>query len=203
MLSRSAKRSLATHANLPALQQKSNPRLIPPYAKLQANLKTVNSILKDAPLTLAEKILYSHLDNVQDALAGKSHADVRGKAYLKLRPDRVAMQDASAQMALLQFSTCGADRTAVPSSVHCDHLISAYAGAEADLKRAVVSNKEVFDFLESASRKYGIEFWRRKRRFHPFSLELMRRTSLLQLDLASFIRSSSKVCLCILDRDPR
>lgn len=179
MLSRSARRSLATHANLPTLQQKSNPSLIPPYSKLQANLKIVNTILGDAPLTLAEKILYSHLDNVEAALAGKKHADVRGKAYLKLRPDRVAMQDASAQMALLQFSTCGADRTAVPSSVHCDHLISAYAGAEADLKvclsspclvtnpegrgqRAVVSNKEVFDFLESASRKYGIEFWRRR-----------------------------------------
>ena len=128
-----ARRSFATHA--PAiLQQKSNPRLIPPYSKLLANLQTVNSILNSPDLTLAEKILYSHLDNVEESFTGLSHADIRGKAYLKLKPDRVAMQDASAQMALLQFSTCGADRVAVPSSVHCDHLISAYQGAEADLK---------------------------------------------------------------------
>jgi len=161
MLSKSfGQRSFATHLSAPVIAQKTSTRLVPPYAKLQQNLKTVHSILKDAPLTLAEKILYTHLHDVEDSLAGKSHGDLRGQAYLKLQPDRVAMQDASAQMALLQFSTCGADRTAVPTSVHCDHLISAFEGAEADLKRAVVTNKEVFDFLESASRKYGIEFWR-------------------------------------------
>lgn len=112
-------------------------------------------------MTLSEKILYSHLISPEEtlSLAGKDVSKIRGKLYLPLQVDRLAMQDASAQMALLQFMTCGLDRVSVPASVHCDHLIQAYEGAEADLVRSVASNKEVFDFLESASRKFGIEFW--------------------------------------------
>ncbi|KAK4705229.1 hypothetical protein P7C70_g981, partial [Phenoliferia sp. Uapishka_3] len=146
-------RSLATHAAAPPKNYNS---ITPPYAHLLTQLQQVRQIL-NRPLSLAEKIVYSHLDNVEEGLAGGGK--IRGENYLKLRPDRVAMQDASAQMALLQFSTCDRPTTAVPTSIHCDHLISAYSGAEADLKRAIVSNKEVFDFLESAARKYGIEFW--------------------------------------------
>ncbi|KAN0061689.1 aconitate hydratase [Thecaphora frezii] len=133
---------------------------IPPYAQLLDNLVVVRSLL-DRPLTLSEKILYSHLKDPHADLAGvgRDASNVRGSKYLKLNIDRLAMQDASAQMALLQFMTCGLDRVAIPSSVHCDHLIQAYEGAEADLKRSIASNQEVFAFLESASRKYGIEFW--------------------------------------------
>lgn len=149
-----SRRAYATTSVLP---NKDCSTLIPPYTHLLKQLEQVKAILK-RPLTLAEKILYSHLCNVDDLTrieAGK----LRGQAYLKLHPDRVALQDASAQMALLQFNSAGAKRTAVPTSIHCDHLISAYAGAEADLKRAEASEKEVFQFLESAARKFGIEFW--------------------------------------------
>lgn len=144
----------ATHANAGAsssggqIRTKDCTTLIPPYEHLLAQLERAKAILK-RPLTLSEKILYSHLSNVED-LSSVEAGKLRGQAYLKLRPDRVALQDASAQMALLQFATCGASRTAVPTSIHCDHLISAFAGAEADLKRAQASEKEVFDFLESA-----------------------------------------------------
>lgn len=131
--------------------------LIPPYEHLIRQLDEVKRILR-RPLTLSEKIIYSHLCNVSD-LSSVEAGKLRGQAYLKLRPDRVALQDASAQMALLQFNSAGAKRTAVPTSIHCDHLISAFAGAEADLKRAEASEKEVFQFLESAARKFGIEFW--------------------------------------------
>lgn len=85
--------------------------------------------------------------------------NIRGVANLKLKPDRVAMQDASAQMALLQFMSCGLASTAVPASIHCDHMIVGEKGADVDLPRSIQGNKEVFDFLESASKKYGIEFW--------------------------------------------
>lgn len=137
-----------------------HPSRLPPYPKLLDNLATVRKVL-DRPLTLSEKILYSHLISPQDTLAsaGRDATKIRGKMYLPLQVDRLAMQDASAQMALLQFMTCGLDRVSVPASVHCDHLIQAFEGAEADLQRSVASNKEVFDFLESASKKYGIEFW--------------------------------------------
>ncbi len=112
-------------------------------------------------LTLAEKILYSHLDNPEESLL--SHTDnglnIRGNANLKLKPDRVAMQDASAQMALLQFMTCNLPSTAVPASIHCDHMIVGQRGADVDLPASIKGNKEVFDFLESAGKKYGIEFW--------------------------------------------
>jgi len=107
------------------------------------------------PLTLSEKILFSHL-----------HADspmrdyARGKDYVFFAPDRVAMQDATAQMALLQFMMCGMEKTAVPSTVHCDHLILAQTGADTDLKTALDVNSEVYSFLSSVSTKYGIGFWK-------------------------------------------
>jgi aconitate hydratase len=104
-------------------------------------------------LTLSEKVLVNHLD-------GLAEADIdRGMSYNDLRPDRVAMQDATAQMALLQFMTAGLDRVAVPSTVHCDHLIQAKVGAKIDLGVAIDTNKEVYDFLRSVSAKYGIGFW--------------------------------------------
>ncbi len=107
------------------------------------------------PLTLSEKILYAHL-HPDSPLQNYN----RGKDYVFFAPDRVAMQDATAQMALLQFMTCGRDKTAVPSTVHCDHLITAKVGAETDLKTALDVNAEVYDFLASVSNKYGIGFWK-------------------------------------------
>ncbi|KAK9479926.1 aconitase family-domain-containing protein [Lipomyces japonicus] len=129
----------------------------PSYSTLLAKLEQVNKIL-NRPLTLAEKILYSHVVDVEEGFAGKN-GQIRGETYLKLNPDRVAMQDASAQMALLQFMTCGMNNTAVPASIHCDHLIVGHDGAEQDLKASIATNKEVFDFLQSCALKYGIQFW--------------------------------------------
>ncbi len=105
-------------------------------------------------LTLAEKILVSHADHLD------SQVWERGKAMLALRPDRVAMQDATAQMAMLQFIQAGKKRVAVPSTIHCDHLIRAEMGSEKDLMIANTENREVYNFLESAARKYGIGFWK-------------------------------------------
>ncbi|KAI2630114.1 aconitase family-domain-containing protein [Xylaria nigripes] len=139
----------------------SNPR-IPPYLKLVENYGKVKQVLgKGSVLTLAEKILYSHLDNAEESLLTNTNGgrDIRGTANLKLKPDRVAMQDASAQMALLQFMTCNLPRTAIPASIHCDHLIVGENGAKSDLESGIQMNQEVFDFLESAAKKYGIEFW--------------------------------------------
>ncbi|KAA8496850.1 Aconitate hydratase, mitochondrial [Porphyridium purpureum] len=124
------------------------------YEKMDANLSIVRAKL-NRPLTLAEKVVYGHLDD-----AHGSPAPVRGKSYLKLRPDRVAMQDATAQMATLQFISAGLPTTAVPTTIHCDHLIAAQNGAVADLAKANVDNKEVFDFLASAGAKYGMGFWK-------------------------------------------
>ena len=107
------------------------------------------------PLTLTEKILYAHL---WDALPAT--AFVRGKDYVDFAPDRIACQDATAQMALLQFMHAGKSKVAVPTTVHCDHLIQAKEGAETDLKVANEQSKEVFDFLSSVSNKYGIGFWK-------------------------------------------
>jgi aconitate hydratase len=107
------------------------------------------------PMTLAEKILYTHL-HPESPLQEYN----RGKDYVFFNPDRVAMQDATAQMALLQFMMAGRDTVAVPSTVHCDHLIQAETGAEEDLERAIETNKEVYDFLASVSNKYGIGFWK-------------------------------------------
>ncbi|MBK6902430.1 MAG: aconitate hydratase [Saprospirales bacterium] len=107
------------------------------------------------PLTLTEKILYSHLHPDSPL-----HVYNRAKDYVFFSPDRVAMQDATAQMALLQFMMCGRSKTAVPSTVHCDHLILAKTGAEQDLRTAMDENSEVYGFLESVSNKYGIGFWK-------------------------------------------
>jgi len=107
------------------------------------------------PLTLTEKILYAHLTE-----GAASHAFKRGETYVDFQPDRVAMQDATAQMALLQFMQAGRDQVAVPSTVHCDHLIQAEVGAVTDLNKAKDKNKEVYDFLASVSNKYGIGFWK-------------------------------------------
>lgn len=106
------------------------------------------------PLTVSEKILYTHLENKI------RKAPERGVDYVNFLPDRVAMQDATAQMALLQFMNAGKKRTAVPATVHCDHLIQASIGSGTDLAFSLKQNKEVFDFLESVSRKYGIGFWK-------------------------------------------
>jgi aconitate hydratase len=119
-------------------------------AKIEATRKVVNH-----PLTLTEKILYAHLWR-----GNADQAFERGKDYVDFAPDRVAMQDATAQMALLQFMQSGRTRVAVPSTVHCDHLIQAQIGAVPDLTRAKSQNKEVYDFLASVSNKYGIGFWK-------------------------------------------
>ena len=110
--------------------------------------------LIDRPLTLTEKILYSHLNK------NPSSSFDRGKSYVEFHPDRVAMQDATAQMALLQFMMSGKNKVSVPSTVHCDHLIQAKIDAKADLSLAKDINNEVYDFLESVSNKYGIGFWK-------------------------------------------
>lgn len=112
-------------------------------------------IVANKPLTLAEKILYAHLWN------GEAEENYeRGKSYVDFAPDRVAMQDATAQMALLQFMQAGKEKVAVPSTAHCDHLIQARIGADADLQEAINKSNEVFNFLESVSNKYGIGFWK-------------------------------------------
>ncbi len=124
------------------------------YASLDNKMNKIREVIK-RPLTLSEKILYTHLHEESPL---KDYR--RGKDYVFFQPDRVAMQDATAQMALLQFMMAGKDKVAVPSTVHCDHLIQAKVGAEADLKNAMDSSSEVFDFLGSVSNKYGIGFWK-------------------------------------------
>ncbi|HWC67082.1 MAG TPA: aconitase family protein, partial [Acidimicrobiales bacterium] len=123
------------------------------YASLPERVAIAGRRLARA-LTLAEKILVNHL-------ADPEHQELeRGRSYADFHPDRVAMQDATAQMALLQFMTAGLPRTAVPSTVHCDHLIQAKAGADIDLKFALDVNSEVYEFLRTVSAKYGIGFWK-------------------------------------------
>ncbi len=122
------------------------------YAALEANVASVRRRL-GRPLSFAEKVLYGHLADPRNAELE------RGRSYVELRPDRVAMQDATAQMALLQFMLAGRDETAVPTTVHCDHLIQARVGAAPDLALAGRTNREVYDFLRSASARYGIGFW--------------------------------------------
>ena len=124
------------------------------YAALPAKIQAVRNTL-NRPLTLAEKILYTHL-HAESPLQPYT----RGEDYVFFRPDRVAMQDATAQMALLQFMMAGRDKVAVPSTVHCDHLIQAKVGADKDLAVANDVNSEVYDFLASVSNKYGIGFWK-------------------------------------------
>ncbi len=123
------------------------------YSNYKSKLNEVRKVV-NRPLTYAEKVLYTHLyDNATRGFFG-------GKDYVELTPDRVAMQDATAQMALLQFMSAGRKTTAVPSTVHCDHLIQAQVGAVDDLNRANTENKEVYDFLESISQKFGVGFWK-------------------------------------------
>src|SRR5690606_13575875 len=124
------------------------------YATLPGKIEQARKLL-GRPMTLTEKILYAHLHPE----SGPSEYQ-RGKDYVFFQPDRVAMQDATAQMALLQFMMCGRDKTAVPTTVHCDHLILAENGAEQDLKSSLDVNSEVFGFLSSVSNKYGIGFWK-------------------------------------------
>ncbi|RUS30708.1 aconitate hydratase [Jimgerdemannia flammicorona] len=123
------------------------------YQRIEDNLAVVRRRL-NRPLTLSEKIVYGHLDNAEN------QDIVRGQSYLRLRPDRVACQDATAQMALLQFISAGLPSVAVPTTVHCDHLIEAQIGGVKDLARAIDINKEVYDFLASACAKYNIGFWK-------------------------------------------
>lgn len=124
------------------------------YASLPSKIEAARKTL-GKPLTLSEKILYSHLND-----DSKIEDYQRGEDYVFFSPDRVAMQDATAQMALLQFMMAGKDKVAVPSTVHCDHLIQAKVGAEDDLVIANDKNAEVYDFLSSVSDKYGVGFWK-------------------------------------------
>lgn len=124
------------------------------YSKFPSRVEAARKAV-GKPLTLTEKILYAHLTQ------GEANSSFeRGVSYVDFNPDRVAMQDATAQMALLQFMQAGREKVAVPSTVHCDHLIQAEIGALADLKKANDKNKEVYDFLSSVSNKYGIGFWK-------------------------------------------
>lgn len=124
------------------------------YERMPARVEAARKLV-GRPLTLTEKILYSHLWDGTPATVFE-----RGKSYVDFAPDRVAMQDATAQMALLQFMQAGRPKVAVPSTVHCDHLITAKVGSAEDLHNAEVTNKEVYDFLSSVSNKYGIGFWK-------------------------------------------
>ena len=124
------------------------------YARYAERIAAARKVV-GRPLTLAEKILYGHLWE-----GGASKAYARGKDYVDFAPDRVAMQDATAQMALLQFMQAGRPKVFVPSTVHCDHLIQAKDGASQDLAAAITTNQEVYDFLASVSNKYGIGFWK-------------------------------------------
>ena len=123
------------------------------YAGLPERVQKARTLL-GRPLTLAEKILYSHMVDIP------SEPHIRGGSYVDFNPDRVAMQDATAQMALLQFMSAGIPKVAVPSTVHCDHLILAEHGANKDLADSLIENDEVFAFLGSVSQKYGIGFWK-------------------------------------------
>jgi len=124
------------------------------YSRMATRIDQARAVV-GRPLTLTEKILYAHLTDGE-----ATEAFERGKSYVNFAPDRVAMQDATAQMALMQFMQAGKAKVAVPSTVHCDHLIQAETGAVADMEKALSINKEVFDFLSTVSNKYGIGFWK-------------------------------------------
>jgi len=123
------------------------------YKKMDERLAAVRKRL-NRPLTLTEKVLFGHLDEPAGCELSA------GKSYLQLRPDRVAMQDATAQMALLQFAQADIPQVAVPTTVHCDHLIQAREGAQKDTLRALDDNREVYEFLRTVSNRYGIGFWK-------------------------------------------
>lgn len=125
------------------------------YASYTEKVEKSRKLLGRA-MTFTEKILYAHLYN--NGYPTKQF--IRGSDYVNFSPDRVAMQDATAQMALLQFMIAGKNKVAVPSSVHCDHLILAETDANTDIKKAFVANQEVYDFLKDVSTKYGIGFWK-------------------------------------------
>ncbi|MDX9748678.1 MAG: aconitase family protein, partial [Paludibacter sp.] len=124
------------------------------YSELPQKLEKIRSVLS-RPLTLTEKILYAHL-----AASENLKSFERATDYVNFDPDRVAMQDATAQMALLQLMNSGRQKVAVPSTVHCDHLIQAHVDAKSDLNTATISNREVYDFLTDVSNKFGIGFWK-------------------------------------------
>ena len=123
------------------------------HKNYSAKIERIRKKIKK-PLTLSEKILFAHLYNENDIKDFK-----RSEDYANFKPDRVAMQDATAQMTLLQFMNAGKESSSVPATIHCDHLIQAYKGAEEDLKNAININKEVYDFLQSVAKKYGLGFW--------------------------------------------
>ena len=123
------------------------------YKNYSSKIERIREKIKK-PLTLSEKILFAHLYNENDIRDFK-----RSEDYANFKPDRVAMQDATAQMTLLQFMNAGKESSNVPATIHCDHLIQAYKGAEEDLKNAININKEVYDFLQSVAKKYGLGFW--------------------------------------------
>ena len=123
------------------------------YKNYSSKIERIREKIKK-PLTLSEKILFAHLYNENDIKDFK-----RSEDYANFKPDRVAMQDATAQMTLLQFMNAGKESSSVPATIHCDHLIQAYKGAEEDLKNAININKEVYDFLQSVAKKYGLGFW--------------------------------------------
>src|SRR5919202_4014924 len=127
------------------------------YEKLQNKISAMQKA-RDRPLTLCEKIIIGHLHEDTDFSSDRD-ALVPGKSYVLLNPDRVALQDVTGQMTILQFSQAGLKQTAVPTTVHCDHLIKARVGSDPDTKAALYENSEVYQFLESAAQKYGIGFW--------------------------------------------
>jgi len=156
LLQSSNARSLATTAsvfNTPLSKYEPTEFVEDRYAKLKENIEIVKKRL-NRPMTLSEKIVYGHLDDPHNSEL------IRGESYLNLRPDRVAMQDATAQMAMLQFISSGLPQVAVPSTIHCDHLIAAEKGGPQDLAYAKELNKEVYAFLETAGAKYGVGFWK-------------------------------------------
>lgn len=124
------------------------------YKNYSSKIERIREKIKK-PLTLSEKILFAHLYNENDIKDFK-----RSEDYANFKPDRVAMQDATAQMTLLQFMNAGKESSSIPATIHCDHLIQAYKGAEEDLKNAININKEVYDFLQSVAKKYGLGFWK-------------------------------------------
>lgn len=163
-----------------------------PYEKLNSNIQVVKKRLA-RPLTLSEKVLYSHLDDPKNS-------DIqRGVSYLRLRPDRVAMQDATAQMAMLQFISSGLKKVAVPSTIHCDHLIEAQVGGEKDLARAKSINAEVYNFLATAGAKYGVGFWKPGSGIiHQILLENYAFPGLLMIGTDSHTPNGGGLgCLCI------
>jgi len=148
-------RNLSVSASKMVALSKHEPdtKLEDSYSKLAENIGIVSKRL-GKPMTLAEKIVYGHLDDPVNSEL------IRGESYLKLRPDRVAMQDATAQMAMLQFISSGLPKVAVPSTIHCDHLIAAEKGGPEDLAAALDQNSEVYNFLATAGAKYGVGFWK-------------------------------------------